>query len=408
VYYLFKTVGTIDQSKLDSQLGQASGIKSNIDAGVNYAQNTMYGEMSNQQSTKAKLDAQGGVGGAVGVDVLDSSIKAKTQKDVLDEQLKNSGALKGLDDSAKNLEKAADKLAQTAGTMAGGKTASDIAAVDKYDSPEQYAQAQAQKASSQAAVDKTRLEKSLDQEITQKKLDAMRKGVNNKELFDQQAIKAGIAIRGKNGELIATKGSQFTDGLSALGAGDMASTSQLIIGDERMNVDTDIDGNAFVNRDSQENTKRGRTSNYGISGYPEHWFGGAGEAMMFGLTGLAGAEVLSRKFGMKNGVVKPAFNKFADFVDPEGSIRDKFSGNSSDNTPDSTGNSDNSKPANSSESQKQNRVHENSSKRNFGGGPAHQTYSEYKKSLPNKWDGVKDFAKKGVKNVVEINRADSL
>jgi hypothetical protein len=127
---LAETLGTIDDAKIDSQVGQALGTMANKAVGVDYTDNAMYGEMSNQQKTKAKLDAQGGVGGAVGIDVLDSSIKAKTQKDVLDEQLKNSGALKGLDDSAKNIEKAADKLAQTAGAMAGGKTASDISAID--------------------------------------------------------------------------------------------------------------------------------------------------------------------------------------------------------------------------------------------------------------------------------------
>jgi len=160
-----------------------------------------------------------------------------------------------------------------------------------------------------ATVDKTRFEKNSNREITQKKLDAMREGANDKDLFDSQAIEAGIATRDKNGKLIATTGNKFTNGLSALGAGDMASTTQLIIGGERLNVDTDLNGNAFVNRDSSENVKRGRDSNYGLTGYAEHLFGAAGEAAMFGIAGTGVAEGLARRAGMKDGIVKPAINK---------------------------------------------------------------------------------------------------
>ena len=71
------------QSKIASTAGQAAGIQENIDKGVSYAENAMYGEMSKQQSTKAKLDAQGGVYGAVNTDVADASIKAAMQQQAL-------------------------------------------------------------------------------------------------------------------------------------------------------------------------------------------------------------------------------------------------------------------------------------------------------------------------------------
>ncbi len=140
---LAQQYSAISQQKLDSQLGQAAGIVSNIDAGVNYAQNAMYGEMSQQQSTQAKLDAQGGVEGAVHTDVTDAQIKAKTQAEVLDAQLKEGGAKDGLlTKSADDLSKAADKLAQTAGTLAGGKTAADMKTIDEHDGSDKYIKAQ--------------------------------------------------------------------------------------------------------------------------------------------------------------------------------------------------------------------------------------------------------------------------
>ena len=46
------------------------------DAGVNYAENAMYGEMSQQQSTKEKIDKQGGIDSAVSTDVADAGLKA--------------------------------------------------------------------------------------------------------------------------------------------------------------------------------------------------------------------------------------------------------------------------------------------------------------------------------------------
>ena len=43
---------------------------------------------------------------------------------------------------------------------------------------------------------------------------------------------------GEDGTLKVTTGRAFTDGLSALGTGDIASNTQLIVGGEKMNVDT--------------------------------------------------------------------------------------------------------------------------------------------------------------------------
>lgn len=117
------TLDEIDQTKIDQQAGQALGIKANKGVGVDYTDNAMYGEMSQQQSTKAKLDAQGGVGGAVGIDVMEASIKAGTQMGSVLQQSKiledaiASGAAKG----AQTLAQAAAKVAEVqTGSQMGG------------------------------------------------------------------------------------------------------------------------------------------------------------------------------------------------------------------------------------------------------------------------------------------------
>ncbi|MBU1711464.1 MAG: conjugal transfer protein TraG N-terminal domain-containing protein, partial [Proteobacteria bacterium] len=91
----------ISQSKIDSTLGQAVGIKANRAAGVNLSENAMYGEMSKQQGIKAKIDTMGGVSNAVGLDVMDAGQKASQQK----------GAVEGLQKEAEDIGKKIGKSA---------------------------------------------------------------------------------------------------------------------------------------------------------------------------------------------------------------------------------------------------------------------------------------------------------
>jgi len=231
---------TVDQSKIDSMTGQA------------------------------KIDIQGGVTSAVASDVASLATAG-------------AGAL--------------------AGTFVGGKTKSDIDAVGVYKSPQEYVEAQGQKASAMATVDQT-----------QKKLDYFINNANDTELAESQAIRSGAvemngkkSVRNKDGSLKATTGSQFTNALSKFGAGDMASTSQLIMGGQRINMDTDMDGNILANRDSQENVKRGWKEDLGVSGIPEHIAGAFGTGMLGLSMGVGAAEAGYRKFGPKGneGLVKP-------------------------------------------------------------------------------------------------------
>jgi|GEM_PF-3825011 len=355
----------ISQSKIDSQFGQAMGIENNMNSGVNYAQNAMYGEMSNQQSTKAKLDAQGGVEGAVKIDTTEAQLKAKTQEDVLDAQLKQGGAKDGLDSSVKSLAEATSKLAQTAGTLAGGKTASDIATTDKFESPERYAQVQAQKASMMATIDKTKADKSEVQEQTQAKLDSFITKANDKKLAVSQALRSGAAMMDEDGNAVyneegrlkASTGTQFTDALAVFGAGDMETNTQMIMGGQRVNMDTDMDGNVLMNRDSQENLKRGRKQDVAVSGYPEDIAGIAGEVLTAGIVGTAVADGVYRKFGPKgnDGIVKPLGKKVYETFGGSFSEETDSSG-STNQTKDGSKNSNDSNPTNSSESEVKNKV----------------------------------------------------
>ena len=93
------------------------------------------------------------------------------------------------------------------------------------------------------------------------------------------------------------------------GAGDMASTSQLIMGGQRINMDTDMDGNVFMNRDSSENLKRGYNESIGTSGVPEQVAGVAGEVLKYTGGGLLAAETAYKTYGPEGnkGIIKPAF-----------------------------------------------------------------------------------------------------
>jgi len=209
----------------------------------------MYGEMSQQQSTKAKLDAQGGAAGAASVDVMDAQIKAKTQQDVLDAQLKEGDAKDGLKSSAEDLSKAADKLAQTAGTLAGGKTAADIASVDKFDSAEQYSENEAKKASAVASKEKGKmlLDKLDNNELVQSMIKHSGKG--DPKLIEeatQQAKDSGLLVRQEDGSYKAATGTAFSDAMATLNAGDMGRDKQVQMAGTSLNIDRDSAGKSRI------------------------------------------------------------------------------------------------------------------------------------------------------------------
>lgn len=128
-----------------SMVGNAAGVGMNLENNPEmYSRNALYSEMSKQQTTDAKIDAQGGVLNAVKTDTVDSAIKSMTQQMSLDKNLKESGkADEGLKTPIENLTNAVNKLADTSSSMEASKTAGDIATVEtaknsKYGSIEEF------------------------------------------------------------------------------------------------------------------------------------------------------------------------------------------------------------------------------------------------------------------------------
>ena len=257
-------------------------------------------DINTQQSTMKKLEAQGGVEGAVRVDTTEATIKAKTQEGVVDAQLKQAGAKDGLDSSVKDLAEATNKLAQTASTLAGGKTASDIATVEKFDSAEQYAESEAKKASAAASKDKGKLLLDKDQDANDRMVEKIRhmsregyEGAMADEK-EQQALdqmeRAGLVTRNKDGSLKVATGKEFSDAMAVLNSGDMGRDKQVQIAGTSMNIDRDMDGNTRITGTSLDSTKRGSELDYSVSGFA----GTIGVGMFLGATGLGIANKFSK------------------------------------------------------------------------------------------------------------------
>ncbi len=133
-----EVLANLEKSKLDSMVGQAAGVASNLEKDPNiYMQNAQYSEMSRQQTTASKIDQQGGIDKAVAADTADARIKAQTQVDTIaaranalgfDEDKIKQALSSGGDEVASKIAKA---LGQLEGQNAGMKTSADIEKSDK-------------------------------------------------------------------------------------------------------------------------------------------------------------------------------------------------------------------------------------------------------------------------------------
>jgi len=106
----------------DLENGQTQGIQANNAKDVSYAENAMYGEQSQQQSTAAKIDTQGGVSAAVGTDVTDATLKASKQQAAVSGELAQQLMKANPDMKSDEANKMAEAL-----TKGGGKISEDIA-----------------------------------------------------------------------------------------------------------------------------------------------------------------------------------------------------------------------------------------------------------------------------------------
>ncbi len=194
----------------------------------------------------------------------------------------------------------------------------------------------------------------------------------------------------------SSKNRSFTDALGKLGGGDMDSTRQIIVGNQRFNIDKDVTtGKALVNVDSSENRKRGEGAEYKGAGYWEEYGGSIGGTIAAGFVGLGVAEAIARKVGMENGIVKPMAetikNKFKNSVSGE-------SNNQTFNrSPNSSQNSNYNKSADGTEKKRGNGVEHGNSFDGFEGkkynvaGQETAEYKAYKESLAKKAEKGKGF-----------------
>jgi len=225
----------------------------------------MYGEMSQQQSTKAKLDAQGGAAGAASVDVMDAQIKAKTQQDVLDAQLKEGDAKDGLKSSAEDLSKAADKLAQTAGTLAGGKTAADIAGVSEYKSPEDYIAAQKRDSIDKATKSRIMSDMANNQDAKQNVIDEelkqIRAAKGDKGVENYLKEGSGMGFVDEKGNA-ASNADEWVRGRSTFSASGMNKNEQGVIAGARVSTAFNaLTGEAITNVDGVRKIEDGTSTN---------------------------------------------------------------------------------------------------------------------------------------------------
>lgn len=106
----------IEKSKSDSMFGQAEGVRGNYKANKDiYSQNAEYGEESKQQSTSAKIAAQGGIAAAVTVDVKDASMKAAEQAGNVGRKWDNIHDAKFLENQIAGLESAGADMSEFKG-----------------------------------------------------------------------------------------------------------------------------------------------------------------------------------------------------------------------------------------------------------------------------------------------------
>ncbi|MBU1995372.1 hypothetical protein KKC15_11775, partial [bacterium] len=139
---------------------------------------------------------------------------------------------------------------------------------------------------------------------------------------------------------------------------------------------------ALVNVDSSENTKRGRSESVGLTGYVSQMFGeNAGAAILATVTGVGTAEGIARKFGAKDGLIVPGYNKVKSVLSGKDAETDQQSMNSSNNKY-------NSKPNYSPNNKSKNSVHH---KKN----PSFLKINDYNENSKNVQAETADSAKKG-------------
>ncbi|MBA1433564.1 MAG: hypothetical protein FAF04_08255, partial [Epsilonproteobacteria bacterium] len=267
----------IEDSKVDSQLGQAAGIKENVNKGVSYAQNAMYSEESKQQSTKAKIDTQGGVEKAVASDVAEATIKAKQQQagtigsitEFLQSKAGGSHSSQEAEKMAKAIMEggkgAAEFMKQAvsgAGALAfaqsAAKTGSDLATVEEHGGAEEFIKAQKRTAVEKAVHSNLASKFAENQDAKDKQISEERtqfKAAGKEKEYLEDGKKYGFLDKDGN----ATKDAEaWVRGRATMTAASMTKHEQGFIGDSRINTVTNpLTGESITNVDGTRKISEG-------------------------------------------------------------------------------------------------------------------------------------------------------
>ncbi|WP_152184388.1 hypothetical protein [Sulfurimonas indica] len=273
-----------DQSKQQSLMGQALGIQANNKSGINYAQNAMYGEMSKQQSTAAKIKTQGGVEKAVSSDVAEASLKAKMQQmgtqgsiseylqskagggyspEVADKMAK--AIMEGGKGAAEFMKQAISGAGGLAFSQAAAKTGKDITTVqtlnDKFKNGG-YVGFEKHSAAVAAAGAAKKL--MVSENFGQEKADAYIKRVVGKSTGADAKEKRKQAIEDLYTSGLTDKNGKSLSGLNAAiaqeeaTAGTMNRDTRMMIGKNRVNFSTNANtGETIANVDGSTDNKQG-------------------------------------------------------------------------------------------------------------------------------------------------------
>ncbi|MDF1875625.1 conjugal transfer protein TraG N-terminal domain-containing protein [Sulfurimonas sp. SAG-AH-194-I05] len=265
----------IEQSKSDSMHGQAKGVDANYKVNPNmYSQNAQYSEESKQQTTDAKIKAQGGkVSDAVAVDVAESSIKATQQKDaLLGSMAQHAGGgetgkkiadeiLAGGTKAAEKMKDVLSSVGDLAHAQSASKTAGDLKTLSimgessmiessKRDSIQQNAP---KLAMLNLTNDGTKTQEMLSSYI------GSIKDPKKREEAEESALSSGLASRrDKDGNLVASKGEAWVTAKSTLAAASMERDESFNLGGTRINASTDVGtGKTRSDSDSTQTAKTG-------------------------------------------------------------------------------------------------------------------------------------------------------
>jgi len=280
-----QVASNIAESQIDSQYGQALGIRENLNKNnAMYMENAEYGEMSKQQTTNARVNQLGGIDKAVAFDVAGATVKTAKDKGALigevEEALKATGMdkekakalaeaiVEGSKQGAEEFKKALEKMKGKAETLTGAKERSDYAAINTAGGSEKYKEAAAINAVKQESALVTNAEVATNPELKNKILQneynelKRRMGKEVAEKYKEDALEYGFAKLDENGNLVAADAEGWVKGRTEMMQAGMDKMDKgFIAGGRLQTMYNPKTGEVLVNFDKSQSFAKGNKFN---------------------------------------------------------------------------------------------------------------------------------------------------